>query len=303
MPKPWGKYEIDYLDHPKFRALHANAIVLWHEAKNYCDKFQTDGRFPKEIVKTFRFSTAKAVEQLERSCGVKPNGDPYAPLWMAQDIGGVAYYVMHDYLDYNDCRDEVLARLADADERAALRRQKNKARQQRFREVRQETLRHADGNADRNAGGNAGGHTVGNALVTPVTRPPTVSVSVPDLSLVKEQLEREKSASLSPPADDPFLNQQTGDRAAAFLDRYEVLYRTHRKGARYARKPVRDYAAAVTLCHTWADDSRLDKLAIIFLTTDHKFADEGSRTVPQFLGLASWCDGKLADWEAKKASA
>jgi hypothetical protein len=80
MPKPWGKYEIDYLDHPKFRALHANAIVLWHEAKNYCDKFQTDGRFPKEIVKTFRFSTAKAVEQLERSCGVKPNGDPYAPL-------------------------------------------------------------------------------------------------------------------------------------------------------------------------------------------------------------------------------
>lgn len=102
---------------------------------------------------------------------------------------------------------------------------------------------------------------------------------------------------------DPFVNPTTTNRAAEFLDRYELLYRTHRKGALYARKPVRDYAAAVSLCDTWDDDVRLDKLAIIFLTTDHKFAEEGSRTVSQFLALSSWCDGKLAEWEAKKASA
>jgi hypothetical protein len=102
---------------------------------------------------------------------------------------------------------------------------------------------------------------------------------------------------------DPFVHEKTTNRAAAFLDRYQALYPTHRKGARYALKPVRDYAAAVTLCHTWQDDARLDKLAIIFLTTDHKFAEEGSRTVPQFLALSSWCDSRLCDYEAKKASA
>lgn len=101
---------------------------------------------------------------------------------------------------------------------------------------------------------------------------------------------------------DPFTHQPTADRAASFIDRYQVLYQQHRKGARYAVKPARDYAAAVTLCDTWPDD-RLEKLAIIFLTTDHHFAEEGSRTIPQFLALASWADGKLAEHEAKKGSA
>ena len=87
-------------------------------------------------------------------------------------------------------------------------------------------------------------------------------------------------------------------RAGAFVERYEALYQQHRKGARYAVKPVRDYAAAVTLCRTWPD-ARLDKLAVMFLTTNHQFAEEGSRTIPQFLALASWADGKLAEHEAK----
>lgn len=81
MSKPWAKYEIDYLDHPKFRALNANAIVLWLEAKNHCDKFHTDGRFPVAVVRTFRYFSVKSVELLTRSCGVKPNGEQYSALW------------------------------------------------------------------------------------------------------------------------------------------------------------------------------------------------------------------------------
>ena len=88
--------------------------------------------------------------------------------------------------------------------------------------------------------------------------------------------------------------------AGRFIEQYQALYPKHRKGARYAVKPARDYAAAVTLCETWRDDARLEKLAVCFLTTDHKFADEGSRTIPQFLALASWCDCKLAEWEASR---
>jgi len=101
---------------------------------------------------------------------------------------------------------------------------------------------------------------------------------------------------LSDPKRDPFTNREVTERAARFVDRYVVLYPEYRQGARYATKPARDYAAAVTLCETWVSDEYLDKLAIIFLKSNHKFAEEGSRTIPQFLALASWCDGKLREW-------
>jgi hypothetical protein len=96
---------------------------------------------------------------------------------------------------------------------------------------------------------------------------------------------------------DPFLDAATTERAGAFVRRYQALYPLYRHGARYAVRETRDYAAAVKLCETWPDDARLEKLAICFLTTDHKFAAEGSRTIPQFLALASWADGELAAWE------
>lgn len=148
MAKPWAKYEIDYLDHPKFRALNANAIVLWLEAKNHCDKFHTDGRFPSSVVKTFRYFSAKGVEMLTRSCGVKPNGEHYAALWVPMDIGGVSYYVMHDYLDHNDCRDEVMARIEASNNRAELRKLRDKERKQKERAALKsavDTLRTASG--------------------------------------------------------------------------------------------------------------------------------------------------------------
>lgn len=103
--------------------------------------------------------------------------------------------------------------------------------------------------------------------------------------------------------DDGFQDPVITERAGRFVERYAELYPEHRHGARYAVKPARDYAAAVTLCQTWVDDARLEKLAICFLTTDHKFAAEGSRTIPQFLALASWADGELAAWEKGRASA
>lgn len=106
-------------------------------------------------------------------------------------------------------------------------------------------------------------------------------------------------ASLSRSAPDAFTNPDITERAGRFVEHYAELYPKYRNGARYAVKPVRDYAAAVTLCRTWPDDERLHKLAVCFLTTDHKFAEEGSRTISQFLALASWADGELSAWEQK----
>lgn len=125
MPKPWAKLEIGYLGHPKFLALNANAICLWHEGKNYCDTHLTDGLIPRDAMKMFRFRGAKAIALLLASCGQKPDGTPYAALWDAHLLG----YRMHDYLEHNDCREAVLARM----ERAEEKREENRGRQVEWR--------------------------------------------------------------------------------------------------------------------------------------------------------------------------
>lgn len=112
-PKPWAKTEIDFINHPKFRALNANAICLWLEGKNYCDKNMTDGLIPLHVVDQFRFRGKKSVAALLASCGPKNETNTYSALWEPHAIG----YKMHDYLDYNDCREIVVARLDLADEK------------------------------------------------------------------------------------------------------------------------------------------------------------------------------------------
>ena len=126
MAKPWARLQQNYINHPKFLALGPTAICLWHEGKNYCDMHQTDGLIPRDALKTFRFSTKQALDALLRSCGDKPGGEPWAPLW---ERAGTVGFKMHDYLDHNDCRDEVLARIEQKDkERAADRERKKHAR-------------------------------------------------------------------------------------------------------------------------------------------------------------------------------
>jgi hypothetical protein len=74
----------------------------------------TDGLIPTTALKYFRFRGEKAVKQLMTSCGVKADGETaYAPLWEPHSVG----YKMHDYLEHNDCRDAILARMERADQR------------------------------------------------------------------------------------------------------------------------------------------------------------------------------------------
>lgn len=112
MGKPWARYEVGFIDHAKFRALNANAICLWVEGKNYCDENATDGLIPAHVVKQFRFYSKKAIEQLMVSCGPKNATEQFYPLWESHPVG----FKMHAYLEYNDCRDEVVARIDRAEE-------------------------------------------------------------------------------------------------------------------------------------------------------------------------------------------
>jgi hypothetical protein len=89
-------------------------------------------------------------------------------------------------------------------------------------------------------------------------------------------------------------SDELAERAGRFCERYADLYQQHRKGARYIGKPNLDYLEAVELCRVWPDD-RLDKIAQVFLTTDHEFAEKGSRTMAQFRAMASWCDSRLVE--------
>lgn len=128
MAKPWARLEIGYLSHPKFLTLSANAICLWHEGKSYCDAQLTDGLIPREALKTFRFRGVASVRALTTPCVLtKPDGSPYASLWDIHPVG----FKMHDYLDHNDCRDQVQARIEQADES----REVNRERLKRWRAI------------------------------------------------------------------------------------------------------------------------------------------------------------------------
>ncbi len=107
-----------------------------------------------------------------------------------------------------------------------------------------------------------------------------------------------RSVYVSPSGDKPKNDDEIAMRAGAFVRRYQELYVQHRNGARCYIKPALDYQTAKSLCETWTDDARLEKLAVIFLTSNNDFAKSGSRSIGQFAAQASWCDGLLAEAEA-----
>ena len=90
------------------------------------------------------------------------------------------------------------------------------------------------------------------------------------------------------------VSDDTAERAGRFCERYAELYAQCRKGARYVGRPALDFQEALTLVGTWSD-ARLEQLARAFLTTDHEFAEKGSRTMAQFRAMASWCDSQLIE--------
>lgn len=182
MAKPWARYEVGFIDHVKFRALTSNAICLWIEGKNYCDENMTDGLIPTHIVKQFRFHSRKSVDMLALSCGPKNETEQYGPLWESHAVG----FKMHDYLDYNDCRDEAMERIDDANVTKELRKAANRERQKKFRAERKAALE---------ALRNAVTVTPGNALLTPLSQTPTEASSPASASASSEALkERIKTA-------------------------------------------------------------------------------------------------------------
>lgn len=85
-------------------------------------------------------------------------------------------------------------------------------------------------------------------------------------------------------------------RAGRLVERYGELYQQHRYGARHKQRPNLDWHDAQELCRTWPD-ARLEKLAILVLTTDEQWIASTDRSFKIFAMKATWADDKLKQWE------
>jgi uncharacterized protein YdaU (DUF1376 family) len=134
---------------------------------------------------------------------------------------------------------------------------------------------------------NARWNKSGNATALPpdaVVAMPSQSPRVADSRLqtsFEQQAENEKN---------------NADEATRFLERYQALYTKHRHGAFLKTKPNLDWSRVCELLAIW-DFDRLEKLATILLTTDEPWVKTTDRGSAVFHAKASWCDGRLREWE------
>lgn len=89
-----------------------------------------------------------------------------------------------------------------------------------------------------------------------------------------------------------------GERAGRLVEHYSELFVKHRFGAKYRQRPNLDWHDALTLVPLW-DDGRLEKLAILVLTTDDPWISNTDRSFKIFAMKASWADDKLRAWETE----
>jgi len=89
------------------------------------------------------------------------------------------------------------------------------------------------------------------------------------------------------------------ERAARLLERYAVLFQEHRRGAVYRARPHLDFPEAIELVKLWSDD-RLDRLAVLVLTTDDPWISKTDRAFKIFATKATWADDRLRQWEQQQ---
>ena len=101
---PWGRIDDSLYDHPKLDALGRNRLAcvgLNTLAQSWCNRWLTDGHVPADRVRKLGGTVALAETLVT------------AGMWERTDGG----YQIHDFLDYNDSREEVTAQRAAARER------------------------------------------------------------------------------------------------------------------------------------------------------------------------------------------
>ena len=267
-PVSWIKLDDQIAHHPKFLKAGLSSW-LWVCCIGFAQKFLTDGHIPTEAIATL----AGGIDRPQNHI------DKLVKVGLLDKVQGG--YQVHDYLKFNDSAETV----------------KRKREADRVRKESERNPRGIQAESDRNPESVLARAPASHPIPSHPGLDPIVSDNQNKQASKNGGNGHVRVPVSQEPKKDPLLDDPITTRAAAFIERYATLYSKHRNGAKYAKREARDWPYAVKLCETWTDDARLDKLAVCFLTTDHKFAENGSRTLGQFLSLASWVDGELAKWE------
>lgn len=152
----WGRLDDQANGNAKLLALSDAAWRMWGCGLIYCQANLTDGFIPEHAIHTFGVRAKNKALVVDELCSVLVYCK--GPLWERVQGG----YQVHDYFDWNDSREDIIAG-----------RQKTKQRLERWRERR----RNGVGNALRDA---------------PETPSEQVSTSTPTTTLRKERGDRER---------------------------------------------------------------------------------------------------------------
>lgn len=171
----WVKIDDQFPDHPKVVAAGPAAAWMYICGLCYCNRMLTDGFIPLEQVdKLLPHTQDRPIEEFGRALAAKLCR---MGLWDEADRKGLAGFRIHDYLDFQPSRKQVLT------ERA-----RGASRQQRFK-----AKRNGKGNAVSNRHGNAEGNAVTNEPVTPapypVSRIPKEEEKRPEVGQPRVELE------------------------------------------------------------------------------------------------------------------
>lgn len=125
---PWVRLDEKALDHPKITGLPDGAFRLWIEALTHCQRHLTDGRVISSALKGLRAYSPKRRDILIGSA-----------LWDTAPDGGIQ---VHDYLQWNESREDILKARDDA---------KHRRRRYNERNASETTGRNASPDASSNA--------------------------------------------------------------------------------------------------------------------------------------------------------
>lgn len=264
----WVKHDDNTAHHPKVTSVPLAARWVWFASTCYASRHLTDGFIPRNALKLVTPEATPAIAAVLVHAG----------LWDAVDDG----WHVHDFLDFQPSAATIKAK-RDADRR----RKESNGNSRGEKHDRPQGIR---AESDRIPKRSRARDPVPSRPVPENTR-----TSAPPVVPSPPGPAGRKPVCVSDVPADPGEPKPEAVRAAAFLERYQALYTQFRNGASYHLRPALDYVKALELCTTWTDDAWLDDMAEIFLRTDHQFAASGSRTVGQFLALASWCDSRLRE--------
>ena len=111
----WGRLDDQANGNPKLLALSDAAWRMWGCALIYCQAQLTDGFIPASAIHTFGVKARDKEKVAAELCAVQVRGQ--APLWTRVEGG----YQSHDYLEWNDGREAVLAKRSKERKRWGLR--------------------------------------------------------------------------------------------------------------------------------------------------------------------------------------